>query len=173
MAEEKPLLLDLGCGKNPREGFVGVDCRDFGQPIVHDLRQVWPWGDSTVSEVHCSHFVEHLDGQERIHFVNELYRVLKAGGKATLITPNWSSCRAYGDLSHKWPPVSEFWFYYLSKSWRETNAPHNDEYRCDFDANYGFSMHQSLIHRPPEYQMFSLQNFKEAGQDIIATLVKK
>lgn len=166
------LRLDLGCGPHPREGFTGVDVRDFGQPITHDLRKPWPWKDATVTEVHSSHFLEHLTGLERVHFVNELYRVLIPGGQAQIIVPHWNSCRAYGDYTHQWPPVSEFWFYYLSKEWRAQNAPHNDAYTCHFAATWGYSMHPSIIPRSAEYQQNALTFYKEAAQDIIATLVK-
>ena len=165
--------LDLGCGPNPKEGFEGVDCRDFGQPHVFDLRLDWKWGDSTVEEAHCSHFIEHLNAPERIHFVNELWRVLQPGGKCTLVAPHWSSCRAYGDLTHQWPPISEFWFYYLSKEWRAINAPHNDEYTCDFDATWGYSVHPGIQTRNVEFQQFAFQFYKEAVQDVVCTLVAK
>lgn len=170
---EKPLRIDLGCGKNARAGFTGVDCRDFGQDITADLRQKWPWKDETVEEAHCSHFIEHLKADERIHFVNELYRVLKPGGKCQVIVPHWSASRAYGDLTHQWPPVSEFWFYYLDKTWRAANAPHNDGYKCDFLATWGYSLHQAIQPRNQEYQQHAIQFFKEAAQDIIATLTKR
>src|SRR5262245_46557037 len=92
----KLLKLDLGCGRNPREGFEGVDHMDFGQKHKVDLRGPWPWKDKSVEEAHCSHFIEHLTAKERIHFVNELHRVLIPNGKATVITPHWASMRAYG-----------------------------------------------------------------------------
>ena len=167
------MKLDLGAGKNKRDGFIGVDCRAFdGVDQVVDLRQPWPWENESVEEVHSSHFVEHLTASERIHFVNELYRVLKKGAKATVIVPHWNSNRAYGDLTHQWPPVSEFWFYYLSKAWREQNAPHNDAYTCDFQATWGYSMHPDLVVRNQDYQQHALQFWKEAAQDIHATLTK-
>src|SRR4029450_1928126 len=97
--------------------------------------------DGSVEEAHASHFVEHLNATQRIHFVNELYRVLIPGAKCQIIVPSWSSCRAYGDLTHQWPPISEFWFYYLSKDWRAQNAPHNDFYQCDFDVTWGYGLH--------------------------------
>lgn len=171
--EPKPLRLDFGCGKNPREGFQGVDVRDFGQPHTVDLRGPWPWKDGAVEEAHASHFIEHLTGPERIHFVNELYRVLVPGGKCQIAVPHWASCRAYGDLTHQWPPVSEFWFYYLSKPWREQNAPHNDDYSCDFEATWGYVMNPALLVRNQEYQQFALANYKEAAQDMVATLTKR
>lgn len=174
------LKLDLGCGKNRKEGFIGVDTIKFDNvDIVADLTQPWPWEDNTVSEVNCSHFVEHLEARERIHFVNELHRVLKPGAKAYITVPCWSSSRAYGDMTHKWPPVSEFWFYYLSTEWRKVNAPHDDiefnpeGYKCNFDATWGYSLHPGLQSRNQEYQTHALTFWKESGQDIIATLIKK
>lgn len=170
-----PLKLDLGCGPNKREGFLGVDVRPFDGKvdIVHDLTQPWPWGDASVEEANSSHFVEHLTAPQRIHFVNELYRVLQPGGKCTIVVPHWASCRAYGDLTHQWPPISEFWFYYLSSAWRVGNAPHNDGYTCDFEATWGYSMRQDVAVRNQEFQQFAMANYKEACQDIIATLVKR
>ena len=169
----KLLKLDLGCGKTPKDGFEGVDIIDFGQPHKVDLTSKWPWADGSVEEVHCSHFAEHLTPPQRIHFVNELYRVLAPEGKCQLIVPHWASGRAYGDLTHQWPPVAEMWFYYLSKEWRESQAPHNVDYKCDFTVTWGYSLHPSLAPRNLEYQQNALQWYKEAAQDIVATMVKK
>ena len=174
------MKLDIGCGKNKKEGFTGVDQFPIeGVDVVCDLRQPWQWENDSVEEVHCSHFIEHLTGQERVHFCNELYRVMKTGAKCTLIAPHWGSNRAYGDPTHQWPPVAEMWFYYLSKDWRKSQAPHTDSltnpagYNCDFDATWGYSMHPILMTRNQEFQQFALQMYKEAAQDIIATLTKK
>lgn len=168
------LKLDLGCGTYKRDGFVGVDCRKFdGVDQVVDLRKPWPWADGSVTEAHCSHFIEHLTASERVHFVNELYRVMVVGAKCTMITPHWASCRAYGDLTHQWPPVSEFWFYYLNKEWREKNAPHNDGYTCDFECTWGYGIRPDLTVRNQEYQQYAMTNYKEAVQDMNCTMTKK
>jgi SAM-dependent methyltransferase len=169
------IKLDLGCGTKKQEGAIGVDSRAFeGVDVVCDLgAERWPWDDGSVDEVHCSHMVEHLTAPQRIAFVNELHRVLKKGGKATIVVPHWCASRAYGDLTHAWPPVSEFWFYYLAADWRKDNAPHTDAYTCDFDATWGYSIHPVLAARSLEYQSFALGNYKEMAQDIIATLVKR
>lgn len=187
--KETPLLkLNLGSGPTKMEGFLSVDCIEFPEvDVVCDLLKTWPWKDGTVSEAHCSHVVEHFDAMERVHFVNELYRVMVPGGKAQIITPYWGSCRAYGDPTHKWPPISEFWFYYLSKEWRmgdkekkiAGNAPHTDAtylkggFACDFDATWGYSLHPAVQLRNQESQQFMVQFYKEAAQDVIATLTKK
>lgn len=161
-------------------GFTGVDVIKFpAVDIVHDLKKPWPFKDGSVEEIHCSHCIEHFTAIERCHVYNEMHRVLKTGGKVTLIAPHWSSGRAYGDPTHQWPPISGFSFYYLLKSWRDVNAPHSDSkhmpggYNCDFDATWGFAMHQALLNRNQEYQQHALTFWIEAAQDIIATLVKR
>ena len=187
--EPAAIRLDLGCGMNKRKdgAWLGVDRIGFeGVDLVHDLTQPWPWSDNSIEEAHSSHFVEHLFAPQRIHFINELYRVLKPGGKATLIAPYYGSERAYGDLTHQWPPVCGMWFYYMSREWRMgnvekgigANAPHDDithnpqGYSCDFSATWGYTMHPSLTARNVEHQQYALQWHREAAQDIIATLVK-
>ena len=172
------MKLDIGCGTRKQEGFIGVDIKDFpGVDHVMDAgSDPWPWENDSVDEIWCSHFLEHLTAQQRIHFVNEAWRVLKVGAKATIITPHWSSNRAYGDLTHQWPPVSEMWYMYLNKDWRKDNAPHNDFYKCHFDATWGYSLNGdprfNLLNRSPEAQAFWLTFYKEAAQDTIATIVK-
>jgi SAM-dependent methyltransferase len=138
----------------------------------------WPWADNSVEEAHASHFIEHLEPMERWHFFNELYRVLKPGAKATIITPDWCSQRAYGDMTHKWPPVSGFFWFYLSKEWRAANAPHNDAQHvkgglsCNFGAQWGPTVHPEIATRNQEYQQHAITFFKEACQDSICTLTK-
>jgi len=174
-AEPAALLkLDLGCGKNPREGFTGVDSRNFGQPITADLRKKWPWADNSVAEVHCSHFVEHLTAAERVHFVNELYRILVPEGKAKIVAPHWNSPRAFGDLTHQWPPVSEWWFLYVNKGWREVNAPHSDyNPEVNFEVAYAPILRADIAQRNQEYQMYAYANYKDAAQDLDSTWTKK
>lgn len=180
--EASPLVkLDFGCGPNKKEGFLGCDRIAFeGVDYVIDLgKERWPFEDNSVAEGHTSHFVEHLTATERIHFCNELYRVLVPGGKCQVVIPSWSSCRAYGDPTHQWPPVSEFWFYYLDKGWRMQNAPHTDikhwpqGYSCDFEGTWGYGLHAMALTRNQEWQQFAINFYKEIVQDIHATLTKK
>jgi len=175
------MKLNLGSGKSKVEGFTNVDSIAFeGVDVVHDLTVYpWPFEDGSVEEVLCSHFLEHLAARERVRFVNELHRVMVKGAKAQIIAPHWCSCRAYGDMTHQWPPVSEFWFYYLKKEWRDVNAPHDDSefnpegYSCDFDATWGYSVNPSLYARNSEFQQFAMSNYKESANDILASLTKR
>lgn len=123
--------------------------------------------------------MEHLTATERVHFVNELYRVLTLNATCAIIVPHWASNRAYGDPTHQWPPVSEMWFYYLKRDWRAGNAPHTDKARwaegfdCDFECTWGYGMHQTLTQRNVDFQQFALTFYKEAAQDTHATLTKR
>ena len=173
------IKLNLGSGPSKMPGFISVDQIAFpGVDVVTDLNARWPWPDNSISEVHCSHTLEHFDAIERVHFVNELFRVMKPGAKATVITPHWASCRAYGDPTHKFPPCSEFGFFYWKKDWRMAQAPHTDiqhnpkGFTCNFDVVWGYSLEPSVAARNQEYQQFALQFYKEAALDTIATLTK-
>lgn len=171
---DTPLRLDFGCGPNTREGFEGVDVLPFDGKVKHVLdltKTPWPWKDGSVAEAHASHFVEHLTAPQRVAFINELYRVLVPGGQCQIIVPHWASSRAYGDLTHQWPPVSEFWFFYLNKEWRAANAPHSTyNPEVNFEAGWGYSMRADLQTRNQEYQQYAMANFKEVCQDLIATI---
>lgn len=176
-----PIRLDLGCGPNKRPGFRGVDATAFpGVDVVHDLRTApWPWTDGSVEEVHTSHFVEHLTAMERATFANELYRVLTPTGKCTLIVPHWSSCRAYGDPTHQWPPVSEMWFYYLDRDWRAANAPHTDAkylpggFACHLAVTWAYQFNPALNTKNQQAQQYAIENYKDAIHDVVATLTRK
>jgi SAM-dependent methyltransferase len=175
VAAPQVLRLDLGCGPNKRgPEWTGVDALPFDGKVdvVCDLRKPWTWADESVDEVHCSHFLEHLTGFERVHFFNELYRVLRKGEKATIIVPHWSSERAYGDPTHQWPPVVGFSFYYLNKAWRDQNAPHTG-FTCDFDFSGGNSIAQPWNSRNQETQMFAQNHYINVAQDMWATVTKR
>ena len=177
---DTPIKLDFGCGSHKREGFAGVDRIAFdGVDHVMDVRtDKWPWADNSVAEAHAAHFIEHLTALERIKFANELYRILVPGGQCSIIVPHWCSNRAYGDPTHQWPPVSEMWLCYLNQKWRDEQAPHTDAkhwkdgYSCNFDWTYGYGMRADLIVRNQDFQQFAFGNFKEAAQDMHATIAK-
>lgn len=184
------LRLDLGCGSRKREGFLGVDrIRMPGVDFVCDLTQT-PWvltgntlPDGSVDAIVCSHFLEHLTNLngawERTRFFNEVHRVLRVGGTIEIIVPHWCSNRFYGDPTHK-EPWSEMSFYYLNREWRLAQAPHSDAnasgdpnlYDCDLQGPFGYGVHPEIQARNVEYQQHALAFWKEAAQDLVATLTK-
>jgi hypothetical protein len=175
-----PLKLNLCAGKSKMDGYLSVDQIAFeGLDLIADLRNKWPWDDGSVSDIHLSHALEHFDSLERVHIFNEMYRVLITGGKAMIITPHWASQRAYGDPTHKWPPVSEFAYYYLWREWRKQNAPHIDiefnsqGFDCDFSWGGGYNLHPDLSLWNAERSQYAQKFYKEACTDTIMTITKR
>jgi hypothetical protein len=179
MTEEKKeqLKLDLGCGANKRAGFVGVDkyqtpCVD----ILHDLLVYpWPFEDGSVGEVYCSHFFEHIPGLDRPRWMEELYRVLVPGAKATVITPYYKSPRATQDFTHQWPPVSEESYLYFNKAWRERNGLTHGLYdvKADFDYTYGYALDTAWATRDEEARNFAIRYYWCTIADLHVALIKR
>jgi hypothetical protein len=79
--------------------------------------------------------------------------------------------------------MSPFGLLYLNQEWRKVNAPHDDyasntehtwhEYTCDFDHVISYSLAPWLAGRNQEFLQFAMYAYKEAAQDVIATLTKR
>ena len=151
--------LDLGCGDNKREGFFGIDkFKTASTDLVHDLFKFpWPIESDSVEEIHCSHFFEHVPAATRKPFVEEIHRVLKKAGKATLITPMGD--RAYQDPTHQWPPIVPGSFLYYNQEWLKQNKLEHGDYKTtsDFDFTYGYNLNPVITARNQEYQQYALQ----------------
>src|SRR5262249_42658475 len=107
-----------------------------------------------------------------ITFFNELYRVLKVGAQALIVTPDWSHSSAYGDPTHQWPPMSGWYPLYLLKAWRDVNAPHVP-YVCDFDFVLAGGWYQWLSTRNDEFKQFAMQRYINSQTEVIVTLTKR
>jgi hypothetical protein len=141
---------------------------------VCDLRKRWPWKNDSVDEINAHYLLQYLTATERVHAMNEAFRVMKVGAKATVTCPHWCASKAYGDPSAQYPPMSESWFMMLNKSFRESqNFVDRTGYACDFDFTLGYGLHPLVIPRSVEYQQNAVTYYKEAAQDIVATLVKR
>lgn len=91
----KKMKLDIGCGEKKKHGYIGMDVRDCGQEVLWDARQGIPFPDESADEVNTSHFIEHLDDDASIDFIQEAMRVLKHKGKFIVRCPHQLSPTAY------------------------------------------------------------------------------
>ena len=114
------LRLNLGCGDKPLQGWTNVDIRDLpGVDIVYDLRRLpWPFDSGDVDEILMDNVLEHLASRDAIRVLNEIGRVLKLGGQATIIVPHALSQGAYQDPTH----VS-FWVPRSALYWNQQQTP--------------------------------------------------
>ena len=95
-------IIDLGCGLHKTEGGIGIDSVQLeGVDIVADIRKGIPMEDSSCDEIIMSHFFEHLDEDERLELMKEIYRVLKVGGIVKITSPHKDAYSGYADPTHK------------------------------------------------------------------------
>lgn len=169
--------LNLGSGYSVLPGFINVDIYPLKDEngkdiieVVHNLETYpWPFPDNSVSEVHSSHFLEHV--HDLFSFFNELYRVMKVGAKALFIVPDGGSNRAWQDPTHVRPIFPQSFFYY-SKKWREENRLTHYPLTCDFHMTYEFALNQQWHNRSKEARDFALVNYRNAADDLHTTLTR-
>ena len=121
---------------------MNVDLCEPADQIV-DLEGPWPWPDSSVEEVNALDVIEHIgqcshnsrwscaicavhgSGDEklmrhplgRIHFMNELHRVLLPGGRATIETPDAAKGAGfYQDPTHVSPWTRNSFQYFTAET---------------------------------------------------------
>ncbi len=92
------MKINLGCCDAPLPGYLNVDM--IGGPGIEevDLRQPWPWPDDSADYVRAWDIVEHLP--DKIMTMNELWRVLKPGGRAEVVVPTTDGTGAFQDPTH-------------------------------------------------------------------------
>ena len=96
------LRLNLGSGDRVLPGFINADIAPGPCITVVDLRQPWPWPDASAALVIAWDIIEHLP--DKVHTMNELWRVLVPGGTAEIIVPTTDGPGAFQDPTH-----TSFW----------------------------------------------------------------
>jgi SAM-dependent methyltransferase len=119
-ADTASVKLNLGCGDVILDGFINVDIVPRPGIEVADLRVPWPWSDSSIDYVRASHIIEHLP--DKIFTMNELWRVLKPGGKADIEVPTTEGPGAWQDPTHVSFWNSRSFLYY------EEGSPYHEVY---------------------------------------------
>jgi SAM-dependent methyltransferase len=164
------LKLDLACGQNKTEGYFGVDIFPGADAVV-DLEQYpWPIESNSAEEIVCNHYVEHVT--DLIKFMDEIYRILKPGGKVKLVAPYYTSIRCWQDPTHK-RAISEATFLYYNKEWRTNNKLDHYNIKSDFDYTYGYDMNTQWANRAEEARNFAILHYWNVINDIHVMLTKR
>lgn len=195
---ENKVKIDIACGDSKKGGFIGVDIIETSSTdIVHDLNiYPWPFESNSVDEIYCSHYVEHIphlniqavlkesnsfeEFKEKlsiekdgfIKFFEEVYRILKVGGKAIIVAPHYMSVRAFGDPTHL-RYVGDWSFYYLNKEWLDTNRLTHYNINVDFDITYSYYVDNDLTLKSQEVRTEAFKKDWNSISDIIVELVKR
>ncbi|MCE2698724.1 MAG: methyltransferase domain-containing protein [Nostocales cyanobacterium LE14-WE4] len=98
-ASSKLICVDLGCGIHKAEGFIGVDViAGDTVDVIADLNGHFPFPDSSVDIIKVHNVIEHLP--DRIHTMNEIWRILKPSGIVDISVPSTDGRGAFQDPTH-------------------------------------------------------------------------
>ncbi len=130
------MKLNLGSGDQKMEGYVAVDISEKCNPdIVYDIRKTpYPKEWNNCDEVRCDNILEHLTPDELIEVTNEIYEILKPGGKlwyrVPLLKMEWENMiGVFTDPTHK------SFFTIQTPSYWDKNSPRGKVYGRDYGIN--------------------------------------
>ena len=117
-------ILDIGCSKGrimelfPKDSIIGIDYDEKALKIAKDkgfnvkkvdVAKGFPFKEGEFDGVLCSQVIEHMENP--LHLMQEIHRVLKTGGRAVIITPDYLMTHDkedgfWADYTHKTPFIS-------------------------------------------------------------------
>ena len=101
MPEPGPMMLNLGCGPDKRDGWINIDKSNYYRPDVFwDLDNYpWPFDTSSVDMIYASHIFEHLKSWWKAFL--ECDRILKPKGKLEIRVPDFTGSDTLTPRGHK------------------------------------------------------------------------
>lgn len=105
--------LVLGCGLDKREGYINIDIRSNVKPdLIHDLAKPLPYESNSVDEILAKDVLEHLPWRAVKGVLRDWFRVLKAGGRMYLQTPDLHvlAHKIAGEEIREWQQIN-YWMY--------------------------------------------------------------
>lgn len=149
--------LLLGCGssrikkmsrpdREAWDGLVTLDSNPRHSPdVVWDMERLpLPFDDSHFDEVHAYDVMEHIGRQGDFQFFfaqwQDIWRILKPGGRFFGISPHWSSRWAWMDPGHTRAMGPEMLTYLNQREYTQVGSTPMTDYRfCysgDFEVDY-------------------------------------
>jgi len=82
-----PILLNLGCGTDLKQGYDNIDIRDLPGVIKADVRNL-PYESESVDEILAVDIYEHISFRESQILLNHWVSLLKPGGLLIIRSPS-------------------------------------------------------------------------------------
>jgi SAM-dependent methyltransferase len=95
------IKLNLGCGRKYLDGYINCDVAPSVRcDRVFDLNVTpYPFEPDSVDEILADNVLEHLE--DVVRTMEEIYRILRPGGTATILLPYSKSDGALQDPTHR------------------------------------------------------------------------
>jgi SAM-dependent methyltransferase len=97
----KPLILDVGCGRNKFPGSIGIDHnpRTAADVLCNLDRPPYPFRDNLFDQIRVVHVIEHVE--DVLATMKELHRLARPGGRILLVTPHYTDFSSFCDPTHR------------------------------------------------------------------------
>lgn len=96
--------LNIGCGNDYREGFVNLDNGNCRADVRHDMNVLpYPFEDGRFQYLLAHHSLEHVDKDQWLRIVKELYRISSPGAIWEIMVPYALSDNYFTDPTHRMP----------------------------------------------------------------------
>jgi SAM-dependent methyltransferase len=162
--------LNLGCGRNPLEGWINLDsARLPGIDVVADLERCantpLPFDDDSIDEFLMSHVLEHI--RAPLPLMQELWRIAKPTGRLTIRAPYGHSDDAWTDPTHVRPYfIHSFGFFSQPLYWRADYG-----YRGDWKTNrIVLFLDPRERNTPPQQVMDKVMSLRNVVKEMVAEL---
>lgn len=169
------MRLNMGCGRNKREGYVNVDAAPACEPDqVWDLEQTpWPWADDSAQEVLFVHSLEHMGGDPKVflRIMQELYRICAPDAVIHIRVPHPRHDDFIGDPTHV-RPVTPAMISLFDRQLNETWAAGgfaNTPLALYTGVDFQLTKTTFVLEEPYRTRL----NNKELSVDEVTTLVKE
>jgi SAM-dependent methyltransferase len=100
---------------NKYPGAIGVDRNPAGRAdVLCDLdRFPYPFRDRSFDRLRAVHVIEHLS--DVIRTMEEFHRLVRPGGRITVVTPHYTDFSSFCDPTHRWH-LNSFSFRYFGEN---------------------------------------------------------
>lgn len=124
------MKLNLGCGRNIREGWINVDRSLLhGVDVVADLEGPLPFAEDSADEILLSHVIEHI--HDTLGLMQELHRIAKPESRLIVAVPYGTSDDAWEDPTHLRPYFLKSFSYYAQPSYWRADYGYRGDWRTD------------------------------------------
>lgn len=96
--------INIACGSREIKGkeCVNMDIRKTElTDVIHDVHEFpWPFKDEEFGDAYALDIVEHICPLKIVRFIDEIWRIVKPGGKLYIRTNYFQKEQAYRDPTH-------------------------------------------------------------------------
>jgi len=95
------IKLNLGCGKDYKNGWVNVDLnKEIKADVYADFTKKLPFPKNFADVVLLDNVIEHITPESYFYFLEELHRICKPGAIVHIFAPHYSGMYAFKHPTH-------------------------------------------------------------------------